>query len=655
MPEDVFQSCMGMTRGDVGVLVKLAAKPASWLRAGAVLSPEFISRNLLRDVVMAWVFSRHGLNFSGWLSDLYKLVTRDDEAKRIMAQFHGSGAAFADIATMFVETQAVTVDKIMGKDKGMHYASHPIEALRIVSSFMENATRYSVYRQAMEKGASHAAALYEARTVTLDFHRMGGNPYIRVLNMIIPFFNASLQGIDKLGTELLSGDKARAMQVLRRIMLGITLPSVLLWAMVGDDDRIKKLESWERNLFWHLPIPGGPIVRLPKPFEVGIMFGSIPERLLDFAWHGDAGGLKKALEQAVGTMVPSPYPTIVRPFMEQYSNYNFFMGRKIEDDAMKNLPVELRSKPWTSEAAKFFSRNFGKYVGISPVMFEQHVRNIFGGLGSNYALPMFDFALRKIGAAPDISKPDEKWYHQTPFIRSLFSKEPTGYRSKQANEFFENYTSAFTADQGWKTLWKHGQFEDAAQMIADNPQAVFARVVRKQMTVLGNLRKERDVILRDATLDGTQKRTKLGALDSQIDTVMAVNTAMMHPQVMDTIKAPAVTAIKKTGKAEKDVEKYYEFANQPVAKAYEKITTDWKRLEGLGPSERSAEISRIIKEQQKSYVPPSKGSPGRKKDPLAAIGLPGIPKKGLDNYNKIEIPGLRVSPKGLSLFPEAGK
>jgi len=117
MPEDVFQSCMGMTRGDVGVLVKLAAKPASWLRAGAVLSPEFISRNPLRDVVMAWVFSRHGFNFSGWFSDFYKLATRDDEAKRIMAQFHGSGAAFADVATMFVETQAVTVDKIMGKDK----------------------------------------------------------------------------------------------------------------------------------------------------------------------------------------------------------------------------------------------------------------------------------------------------------------------------------------------------------------------------------------------------------------------------------------------------------------------------------------------------------------------------------------------------------
>jgi len=645
MPEDVFKACMGMTRGDVGVLVKIAAKPASWLRAGAVLSPEFISRNPLRDVVMAWVFSRHGFGFTGWFSDIYKLFTGDEEAKALLAKFHAGGGGFADLATMFVETQAIDVDKIMGKKKGIKYLSHPIEALREVSSFMENSTRFSVYRQSLDAGASHAAAIHEARTVTLDSHRFGANPYVRTLNMIIPFFNASLQGVDKLGSELLGGDKARAMQVARKILLGITLPSILLWAATGDDDRIKKLESWERNLFWHIPIPGGPILRFPKPFEVGIMFGSIPERLLDYAKNQDSTGLKKALEQAFDSLTPSPWPTIVRPFMEQYSNYNFFMGRPIEDAAMKNLPVELRSKPWTSEAAKFFSKNFGKYLGISPVMAEQHIRNMFGGLGGNYALPMVDFAMRKAGIVHDIPKADEKWYLQTPFIRGLFSREPSGFRSKQASDFFENYSRAFTADQGWKSLWKNGQAEDAAQMIKDTPEAIFARMVRKEMTVLGKLRKERDVILRDAKMDGAQKREKLDALDKKVDDVMAVNTAMMHPKVMEQITAPATTAIKKTAKTEKDVEKYYNLANQPIAKAYEKITKDWKKFEGLGVTERNEAIVRIIKDQQAHPMP--SGSGGKKKESYSVLGIPEKAKKGVDIFGEKG----KASGKRFELFP----
>lgn len=600
LPPDLYRAAMGMNHGDVGVLMKIASAPAKWLRSGAVLTPEFISRNPLRDIIMAWVFSRHGFSMAGWLGDLYRVVTGDDKAKEAFAKFEGGGGAFSDLASMFVETQAITAEKIMGKRKGIKYCAHPMDALREVSSFVESLTRYSVYRQAIANGASHAQAIHEARTITLDFHRMGSNPYVRALNMIIPFFNASVQGMDKLGSELLSGDRKRSGKVLLRIALGITLPSILLWAMFGDDDRVKELEAWERNLFWHIPLPGGPILRFPKPFEVGIAFGSVVERMLDWYAKGDTAGLKKALAQAADAATPPMMPAIMRPFLEQSANWNYFMERKIEDDGLRALPVELRAKPWTSEAAKFFSAMGGKYAGLSPVMVEHHVRAMFGGLGASYVLPAIDFAMRKTGVTADIPKADQPLYNTIPFARALFSREPTGFRSKTSNDFYEHHGKALMADQGWKSLIEHGQSEDAYRMLADNPEAVYARSIRKTLTEVSKVKKERDAVVASPALDSATKTARVEEMDARIGELVSVQVAMMHPDIMEKAVAPTLTGIKTVSADKKSIAKYYEFANEPIARARAAVMAEWGTISKMTQSERNNRILSIIKKEQKN-------------------------------------------------------
>lgn len=612
MPEDLFKACLGTNMGDMGVILKLCSRPAAFLRAGAVLSPEFISRNPIRDAIMAWVFARHGFAFHGWFKDFFKLMKSDKEAVDLWNKFQAGGGTFADLATTMIKMRDLTKDEIMGQGKNIKYFSHPLEALRDLSAFLENVTRFSVYRQAIKNGASHAQAVHEARTVTLDYHRFGGNKYVRALNMIIPFFNAGIQGVDKLGSEM--ADPTRRGRVLQKILMGITLPSILLWLLTHDDDRIKELEDWERNLFWHIPMGKDmPLARIPKPFEVGIAFGSIPERMLDFWKTNDEAGFKKGMQQLTEAMLPNMVPTVLRPGLEQMSNYNFFLDRPIEDESIKQLPVELRAKPWTSELAKAWSAHFGKYVGVSPVMFENHIRSIGGGLAGNYFLPMTDFALRKTGAIADISKPDQELIKQIPFVRALFSREPTGLRAKSANHFFEKYHDGITGDQGWKMLWGAGQMEEVDDFLKKHPEAMFARVLRKQMDAIGELKKARDGIYTSMKMSSAEKKAKLDRLDVLTDRVTQFMHVFMSDRVLNRVSMPPRSvsesgAMMIKGARDKqgrpvELTVYYKYANEPIQDAFEKLSPEWGKIKAMTPEQQADYVVKTIKEMQRTYQP----------------------------------------------------
>jgi hypothetical protein len=394
----------------------------------------------------------------------------------------------------------------------------------------------------MEKGASHAEAIHEARTVTIDFARHGAHPIARALAMMVPFWGASVQGIDRVGQALADPDQRPVM--LKRVFFGITLPSILLWMLFHDDDRVKELEGWERNYFWHIPLgKDGPIIRLPKPFEMGIGFGSTVERMLDFAKTGDMAGLKGVLAAMVDAATPNLMPAIARPFVEGASNWNFFMGRPIEDASMASLPKELRAKPWTLELSKATSVGMAQagvpeWARVSPVMMEHFIRSMGGGLAANYLMPGIDLVLRKAGALEDIPKPEQDLMQSLWGVRAYMSKEPTGSRAKSVGDFFESYQKVIQADQGWKHYWNVGKVAEAEAFLKEHPEAVFARVVRKEMDNLGKIKKERNKIMAHPTMEPEAKRQRLDRLDSEVVKIAQRVNIMVNEGVAEKVKIP---------------------------------------------------------------------------------------------------------------------
>jgi NAD(P)-dependent dehydrogenase (short-subunit alcohol dehydrogenase family) len=93
----------------------------------------------------------------------------------------------------------------------------------------------------------------------MDFSMQGSFATIRFLTQVVPFFNARIQGLYKLGRAA-KEDPAR----LGAVIGAAALMSVSLLLAFGNDDDWKKREDWDRNNYWWFKF-GGTAFRIPKP------------------------------------------------------------------------------------------------------------------------------------------------------------------------------------------------------------------------------------------------------------------------------------------------------------------------------------------------------------------------------------------------------
>src|SRR5690606_27774463 len=155
----------------------------------------------------------------------------------------------------------------------------PVDGARSLGRILEEAPRLARYKAMRKAGADIPEAIAASRDVSLDFANIGAD--MKPAAAVTAFFNAKVQGWDKL---------VRMLRQPRTWALGasmITAPSIALWAINKDDPEYWARPQWERNLFWLVPNPDGGFFRIPKPFEVGFLFASLPERILDYAYQKD--------------------------------------------------------------------------------------------------------------------------------------------------------------------------------------------------------------------------------------------------------------------------------------------------------------------------------------------------------------------------------
>jgi hypothetical protein len=143
---------------------------------------------------------------------------------------------------------------------------------------------------------------------------------------------------------------------LARGMLYITLPSMLvtLWNY-GDDDRRKKylsIPAWQRNLFWNIVVGEGDdawILKLPKPFDLGLLFGSIPERAMDYLYAADKKAFDDLGKSVLDAVSPEWGPLFMTLPLELATNYSFFRGGNIVPMSQERLDPRLQYGPYTAE------------------------------------------------------------------------------------------------------------------------------------------------------------------------------------------------------------------------------------------------------------------------------------------------------------------
>lgn len=486
------------------------------LTATVTSMPDFMIRNFLRDIVQAATTDRNNMKLGiDSLKGLKSAYAKDGVAVDLMFTGATFGAGNIDAGDptraaakirKHLRKKGYSAAEVEGYMKSVIWSKDKFEQVFDkyfeVGSAVENANRIAVYQSALAAGKSKAQAALEAKDL-MDFS-MHGNAYlIRLLGDVLPFFNARLQGLSQLGRALKENPRKVALR-------GMTMAavSVALAIMNADNPAYEELPEEEKDNYWHLFV-GSEHFRIPKPFEIGVIFGTVPERLFRTTAGYDKTGLfaDRVLSAISNTFAFNPMPQLLKPVYEVYSNQNMFTGRAIETMSDQRVRPEDRYDHNTSLVA----RGLGSLTGTSPKQIEHLVRGYFGTLGM-YVLGMTDSAIRTGG---NYGVQPHKYWNEYPVLSAVFGGDvnvPPRYTSYM-NDFYEYLNEANQIAATVKSYEDDGRKQDALMLKREHAQLLAQRP--KLSGVSQEIRQAKarmEMIMASNELSAEQKRTRIDEL-----------------------------------------------------------------------------------------------------------------------------------------------
>lgn len=486
--------------------MRAAGKTKRLLTMGVTIAPGFRIRNLVRDVVHAIAVTDAGYNplaiaIQGWKSS-------GKDSEMLSQMLAGGGAmrfgAFTDGDSGDVVRgmlrRHISPDQIITTAEGLQAAiGKSFEAYMDLGDRMENVSRAVVYDRAMKRTGSHLIASFEARDV-MNFTSMGSSAATRAMAQVLPFFNARLQGLHKLGR----GAKENPKRFLSTIGV-IGMASALLYLLNADDDEYRALPDYVRDTYWPIKV-GGRWLYVPKPFEVGAM-ATVIERFTEMAFAGNDYQARDFRDTVVSILVNNlsmnPVPQIILPSAEAWYNYDMFRDRPIDSMSMQRLLPEDRYDASTSAGAVVV----GRALGVSPQKLEHLVSGYFGWIGIQ-ALNVSDYIARSL---VDFSESPKRDFNnvQNWFVVGDFVKEDTP--SKYVERF---YAMQRDIDQIYATAnyaRASGDYERYRELMSD-PSLQYRPLTRSAANRIALLNRQSRAVISDRNMTAEEKTQKLRAI-----------------------------------------------------------------------------------------------------------------------------------------------
>ena len=416
-------------------IANVLSLPSRTLRAGATGAAEFMYNNVSRDAFTSAILSKG--YYPPYLQTIMGagLMIKPIRTKLgldpVFQKYVKSGALQNSLVTFDRTYFDRSIKEYFTKTKPINYIKNFPEFFRIYLEFSEGINRSGNFTLALnrnlKKGLPPEIALrkaaFETRENPIDYRRMGAK--IFALNQISAFFNARIQGLN----QTIKAFKERPVQTYAKTFMFVQLPSILLWMANHDDPDYQSLPQWRKDLFWHIKV-NGTYYPIPKPFEIGLIFGTGTERFLDYYYDNDPKAIEKFKDAiAVQTLKGLiPFPDIAKPWFEAKNNRNFFFDRPIIPPGLENVPSEYQFTDYTSETTKLIASLIRKIQGddfsklSSPLVLENAWRGWTGGIGG-YILALSDSLLDAVGVI-DRSNNRKKMLSEYPIIRAIIIKNP---------------------------------------------------------------------------------------------------------------------------------------------------------------------------------------------------------------------------------------
>lgn len=362
-------------------------------------NPIFIAKNLSRDTGTGFSFSN--IPMHEYHVRLVSAIGQQLTSGEWAVKYRGAGGGFSgQIGADRNALEQTIADIVPGWEK-----NHPLKAIlhgmERFSDALEQAPRLAEFTHSLEKNGDDISSIIEAMNrasdVTVNFNRKG-QIMRRWYGNVIPFFNPALQGIDK---TVRMHSKEKAPKTITRALIGITIGTLVLYAINREDEEYKKLSGFikDGNYLFYQGTPG-QYIRVPKPQGIGMIYGASFERLIESAIEKTPDAWEGFLKNLVDAFMP-PVEPITKGYTDAKNNKTWYDG-EIVPYAYQRLQKDQQFDDKTSYFAKQIAKLIPDGSNLSSPMIIDYVIGQYTGIIGKVAIPMtddvkgngFEFAIR---------------------------------------------------------------------------------------------------------------------------------------------------------------------------------------------------------------------------------------------------------------------
>ena len=507
--------------------IGLLSGPANFLRNMVTKDPGFMLANMVRDSMAAYVTSGVKMTpVADTISNFGKaLAGTSPEFEALLNAGIGGGYEFSQNIEMSGKAfQKELNKKYEGKtlfQRILNPMTAPTslwEALEKGTTASDMATRIEVYKRTLAETNNEAEALHRALEV-MNFNRKGSSPVIRIMTAAIPFLNARMQGLDVLYRASFGqmNNKDAAMIQKRFIVRGMTMfaLSAMYWTLTHDDEEYKKQEQETKDNNWLIPSLG---IKIPIPFEIGVIFKVIPERIMASLFGDDTNKdfMDSMIRNLRSTLAIDYLPQAIKPFVETETNFSLFTRRPIVGQGLEGVAPEFQIGPGTSSLAAFAGSN----LGMSPMKIDHLIGGYTGTMGM-YMVSALDGIMNMNAENPNASKR----FEQLPFIKR-FALDPEARGTVTGYYDLKNATDEVVRTSS--LLERTMNFEERGRFMQENIKMLANKdYILDLEKTMKNFR-QMQVMIRSSNMDADAKREALlrinqaqNALTANINTIRA--------------------------------------------------------------------------------------------------------------------------------------
>jgi hypothetical protein len=510
--------------------IGLLSGPANFLRNMVTKDPGFMLANMVRDSMAAYVTS--GVKMTpvvDTISNFGKAMAgTSPEFEALLNAGIGGGYEFSQNIEMSAKAFEKELNKKYEGKTLFQRILNPMtaptslwEALEKGTTASDMATRIEVYKRTLEETGNEAEALHRALEV-MNFNRKGSSPIIRIMTAAIPFLNARMQGLDVLYRASFGemNNKDAAMIQKRFIVRGMTMfaLSAMYWTLTHDDEEYKKQEQETKDNNWLIPSLG---IKIPIPFEIGVIFKVIPERIMASLFGDDTSKdfMDSMARNLRSTLAIDYLPQAIKPFVETETNFSLFTRRPIVGQGLEGVAPEFQVGPGTSSLAAFAGSN----LGMSPMKIDHLIGGYTGTMGM-YMVSALDGIMNMNAENPNASKR----FEQLPFIKR-FALDPEARGTVTGYYDLKNATDEVVRTSS--LLERTMNFEERGKFMQENIKLLANKdYILDLEKTMKNFR-QMQVMIRSSNMDADAKREALLRIN-QAQNALTANINTLRANVM---------------------------------------------------------------------------------------------------------------------------